>query len=990
MKAARTASDKKYYFSARKLILPVFLLSAVIWWILMIVMGVSIFVSNIRNHIIKADNLEQAVLNTYYASYAISDNQDSRIRRTIHFLHAYQVKTGAPDQELVTMCRDFILPSGVFVIDKDGNITTEDNRMTETVIQNSSPQKRLELIRNAVNSVTNEADSRVYSEPLDSGSTLCIETEDSRDPGRMIVISTQEAVDSIARQSGKLGRENRHAMVVDESSGEVIAWDETDEAAELFTSIRESDLSYYELDETHSCTVNVVNGVLWVTMRKVNDSMGFSVYYSSALIGYIQNRGLNWAIRIEFTLLFVIISFFFFYLRQYAWIHSDNQKYSPGIQKRKSAIAALIGAIFIALVTYYTETLFLVSEIVLYDQDELSQIESYSEDSNRRSNYLITLFKDQVKEDTSMAARYLEKSPDAWTRDSLDNLCVMLNSRYMILYDTDGNEICGSGRLRNYSFPDDPEDPAYAYRKLKNGKSEVILDNLDDEITGSRTIRGAFSLFDEEGEPIGFLEAAYDSERLQELLGNSSLGILMETVNLRSATSYVVLNMEGEHPVIEYCPWFGYSSDSVSRLGFTEESMKDRYFGKLTINNAVSYVTGVNLGKRMVFIVHPQSQVYADRLGVSVVSAVLMVTGLLLVSYILDRKRKKYSRIIYASKKEEQMIQAQYRAAMSGKTPAGESEEETEAEMKPETALDRIHLSWLMMRPEQKLTMSVQMIAAGFTVYVFVRYFLNSVNESGATMLTRILSGEWSKGWNIFAFTANLIILLQGYLIAGILREILVLIGKVSDAQGETICRLLRSAVQYTTIIAVIYLMLVNFGLDPSALVTSAGLIGVAIGIGARDLITDIVAGLFIIFEKEFQVGDVIEVSGYQGMVHEIGIRTTKVRGWDNNEKVINNRNMINVINMTTGSSYAVINFGVPYTVSIDRLEEIFRKEFETYNTKYPELIGVPRFNGIIQFSGKIECSVIAEVPELARGALRRKLSRDIKNILDQNGIPMV
>ena len=79
----------------------------------------------------------------------------------------------------------------------------------------------------------------------------------------------------------------------------------------------------------------------------------------------------------------------------------------------------------------------------------------------------------------------------------------------------------------------------------------------------------------------------------------------------------------------------------------------------------------------------------------------------------------------------------------------------------------------------------------------------------------------------------------------------------------------------------------------------SLGLGSLIIGMGARELITDIIAGLFIIFEGDFRVGDVIDVGSYVGMVQEIGLRTTKIAGWNKNVKILNNRNLTNVVNMT-------------------------------------------------------------------------------------------
>ena len=179
-----------------------------------------------------------------------------------------------------------------------------------------------------------------------------------------------------------------------------------------------------------------------------------------------------------------------------------------------------------------------------------------------------------------------------------------------------------------------------------------------------------------------------------------------------------------------------------------------------------------------------------------------------------------------------------------------------------------------------------------------------------------------------------------------------------------------------------------NFGSDPSALVTSAGFIGVAIGIGARDLITDIIAGLFIIFEGSFKVGDIIQVADYQGMISEIGLRTTKVIAWGHDEKIINNRSMTNVINMSARNKYSIFGFTVPYTASTDQLKEIFTAKFRNYRRQYPEIVSTPYFLvGDKKFAGTIECHVVTEINELSRAMIEHQLAADIHQLLDDNGI---
>ena len=91
------------------------------------------------------------------------------------------------------------------------------------------------------------------------------------------------------------------------------------------------------------------------------------------------------------------------------------------------------------------------------------------------------------------------------------------------------------------------------------------------------------------------------------------------------------------------------------------------------------------------------------------------------------------------------------------------------------------------------------------------------------------------------------------------------------------------------------------------------------IGLGAQSLVADILAGMFIIFEGEFQVGDIVTVGDWRGTVVEIGIRTTKIQDGGQNIKIISNKDVCGVINMTRDYSYAWVDLGIEYGESLER-----------------------------------------------------------------------
>jgi small conductance mechanosensitive channel len=295
-----------------------------------------------------------------------------------------------------------------------------------------------------------------------------------------------------------------------------------------------------------------------------------------------------------------------------------------------------------------------------------------------------------------------------------------------------------------------------------------------------------------------------------------------------------------------------------------------------------------------------------------------------------------------------------------------------------------------VIRPEDRMGRLMHILLLIAIVVMVVLFYGQFVIQKEIPLFTEIMQYKWNKGLNIFALTYNIAIIEWTALSVFVLRRILRRIGQMSNAHGETITRLLRSAIRYISVIIVCYVILLNFGIDPDALASSAGLIGIAIGIGARDLITDIVAGIFIIFERDYEVGDLVSVNDYTGRVHEIGMRITKLTGLDGSEKIINNRNMTNVVNESMHPDAISVKFRVPYETDIAWLKKIVEEAAVTWKEKYPEIEKGPVFSGIAKFEDDmVLCGVWLTSTDSSPAVMTAKINFELKKLMDETGIPM-
>lgn len=113
----------------------------------------------------------------------------------------------------------------------------------------------------------------------------------------------------------------------------------------------------------------------------------------------------------------------------------------------------------------------------------------------------------------------------------------------------------------------------------------------------------------------------------------------------------------------------------------------------------------------------------------------------------------------------------------------------------------------------------------------------------------------------------------------------------------ETIEVLFKNLVKYIIVIIVVLAILPNFGIDVTSLVAGLGIAGAVMGLAFQDILKDIFAGLGIIMENQFAIGDVVKVGTYKGKIVFLGLKTTRIRGEDGSVKIVANRNISELIN---------------------------------------------------------------------------------------------
>ena len=256
------------------------------------------------------------------------------------------------------------------------------------------------------------------------------------------------------------------------------------------------------------------------------------------------------------------------------------------------------------------------------------------------------------------------------------------------------------------------------------------------------------------------------------------------------------------------------------------------------------------------------------------------------------------------------------------------------------------------------------------------------------TTISYIMRGEWNRGFNLYAFFS--IGLLTAVIVLGMIfiRSVLLLISLVTDTKGETILRLLYNGLKYVALIVFLYYSFGYLGFDTRGILASVGLITLAISLGSKDLVADIMAGLTIVFEGEFQVGDMVDIGGYRGQVQEIGVRSTKVIGRGGNVKIIGNREIKNVVNLTRNNSWIPLEVRIPVEQSLDDVEKILEEELPKIGKRIPNILSGPFYYGILGFDkGSVRLSILTECNEEDYHSIERSLYKELYKLFKQKKI---
>ena len=277
-----------------------------------------------------------------------------------------------------------------------------------------------------------------------------------------------------------------------------------------------------------------------------------------------------------------------------------------------------------------------------------------------------------------------------------------------------------------------------------------------------------------------------------------------------------------------------------------------------------------------------------------------------------------------------------------------------------------------------------------FVAYA-VLYFIRIQVFGGDSVIVKLLEKDYEPLGNeriwIGLMKTGLIFAIC-FLIFQVSSCVVLLSDRVQNNSVKTTLLLLGNVLKYIAAIAFVLVTLSAWGVDTAALVTGSAVLALVIGLGCQSLISDVVAGIFMLFEGDIKVGDIVVIDGWRGTVKQIGLRRTKIEDAVGNINIVNNSSISNIINNTQDLSVAVVEVGTEYNESILRIEEVIEKALPEMKKHIPAIVDGPFYKGVSALGeSSVNIKLMAQCHEEDKYQVERDLNREIKLLFDANGI---
>ena len=718
---------------------------------------------------------------------------------------------------------------------------------------------------------------------------------------------------------------------------------------------------------------------------------------------------------------------------------------------RKVFPLAVLGVLLIFGISFYTQTLLEISENIESAVVALDEITGRYEESTENRSVIQSYYNNRFLSKARLISYLIEEDPSVLNEPSACYHSIYdENGNRLYLTDDEGNRlksVSGSAKLQElcdvndidaiYVFDEnghtiatntpnwfftvsrDPADQSYPFLNVLDGRADAFVQEpmLNDLGQSSQYVGVAFTYYtsvNDKGETVylshrdyeqameaaeaedgeggsaaapvtphrAMLQIGLDEMLSEKLFASTELDYIFSTDMLRGG--FIVLFDATPEHVCLYSPYEARVGLTAEEIGISPKAFTGSDYYGFTKVGGISYFQyfrysdGYFIASAM-----PRAMMYRDRTMIALVTAAASLLMILILTCTVTFTTEE-EEMLYATMSERQTVKGLDSTIFSIILPSGRRVSTTKAAAR----WDNRGIPWSERAPEQKLLVLIGAACGLLVLYVAIAILGAQSFFRQNSIIQYILSGDWDKGPNIFAFSACALVLIFTAIAVALIRVPVRILTSILGARSETIGHLLLSIIKYGGTIGAIFYCLYLVGVDATGLIASASILSLVVGLGAQSLIKDILAGIFIVFEGEFRVGDIVTIGGFRGTVMDIGLRTTKILAMDGNIKIYNNSEISGVLNMTKEVSVAAATISIEYGQDVDYVEAVLLRELPRLKEDNDKILEGPTYLGVSNLGASgVDLMIICKCTEQNVKGMNRYLNKAILKIFYKNGI---
>ena len=689
------------------------------------------------------------------------------------------------------------------------------------------------------------------------------------------------------------------------------------------------------------------------------------------------------------------------FVRENILTEDQAEMYHPDRIRRRITYSSLVGALAVFAVALILLAGRHITLEIRYGRDSLGVF------SDQLEEYEMSRGKEIEQREAEWYVRYgdrmaslLTECPQLAVSDKLQEFCDILNIDFIMLFDASGKETLCSKDYVGFTLENDLGENSSDFCRLLQGVPAVIHELSSDNTTGLE--RRFIGVKMPDGKRAGRYGALIMAVLPEQMASGGRVADANTQLALMSADGsfcFAAYNSTGEVFMSGEPSLIG---KKITSIGLEKESLEAGYMDFTRLEGALYYIVTKSYNDITFYYAAESSVMFHYDYFCAAVSALLFLLGFaVLMGHLLKYyDEKSFEEWAVVSVPADDFEDTVIKEALAKR-------KELKAAVKDKHGEDRfltywqkvLHLlNWDERLPGEKAGL---LFSIGFFIFLLFWMLMlfrkNSAFGDYQSMAGFLLRGDWRRGLTLLCLGGILLVATNAYFTYVICVWLLLIITTVFPGKGETVCRLLKSVVKYVSVFAVLYFSLGYLGFPVSTIVASLGIVSLALSLGAQDMVKDIIAGLFIVFEGSFHVGDYITINGTRGQVREIGVRSTKLITPVNNMMIISNHSIDSIVNLSKKASRYDLKVNVPADISVRQIEELMQRELPPLGERNDLIIGGPYYLGIQTMGsassfGKPTKSIVIGTDCLEKdySAVSFYVNREVALIFEREGIQLL